>query len=95
MIDGLTVAGLSDTGAQLKRALSMEDFDLTKSFDELLKQTDPAKEAALEDKCPTSLRWSQSCCACRRKDRLGSMASMHIADGRSSMICAPPVQNYS
>jgi len=49
MIDGLTVAGLSDTGAQLKRALSMEDFDLTKSFDELLKQTDPAKEAALED----------------------------------------------
>ena len=49
MIDGLTVAGLSDTGAQLKRALSMEDFDLAKSFDELLKQTDPAKEAALED----------------------------------------------
>ena len=49
MIDGLTVAGLSDTGAQLKRALSMEDSDLTKSFDELLKPTDPPKEAALEN----------------------------------------------
>jgi hypothetical protein len=49
MIDGLTVAGLSDTGAQLKRALSMEDFDLTKSFDEPLKPTDPPKEATLED----------------------------------------------
>ena len=49
MINGLTVAGLSDTGARLKRALSMEDFDLSQSFDELLKPTDPSKEAALED----------------------------------------------
>jgi len=49
MIDGLTVAGLSDTGAQLKRALSMEDSDLSKSFDDLLKPTDQPKEAALEN----------------------------------------------
>jgi len=27
----------------------MEDFDLTKSFDDLLKPTDPPKEAALEN----------------------------------------------
>jgi hypothetical protein len=56
MIDCLTVAGLSDTGAQLKhhcsnlrRGLSMEDFDFSKSFDDLLKPTDPPKEAALNN----------------------------------------------
>src|SRR5215467_12421841 len=55
MIDGLTVAGLSDTGAQLKRALSMEDSDLSKSFDDLLKPTDQPKEAALEN--TTEMPW--------------------------------------
>ena len=49
MIDGLTIAGLSDTGAQLQRALSMEDSDLSKSFEDLLKPTDQPKEAALEN----------------------------------------------
>src|SRR5215831_12526250 len=97
MIDGLTVAGLSDTGAQLKRALSMEDSDLSKSFDDLLKPTDRRKRrpSKTRPKCRPSLRWSQSCRTCRQKGRLGSMASVTIADGRSSMICAPPVQTYS
>jgi hypothetical protein len=31
----------------------------------------------------------------RRKGRLGSMASIPFADGRSSMICAASVQTYS
>src|SRR6516162_11686334 len=40
-------------------------------------------------------RWTRSCRACHRKDRLGSMGSIRFADRRSSMICARPVRSYS
>jgi len=47
----------------------MEKLDLNEAADELFKPTDPPKEAAL-----------RSCRACRRKGRLGSMASIYPLD---------------
>ena len=75
----------------------MEERDLIKELDELLNPTDPPKEAALENTAETPSPISLQSILPRlpRKGRLGSMASITIAEGQSSMICAPTVQTYS
>jgi len=71
----------------------MEVFDLNNAFDELFPPQEADLKNATETPSPVSLESILQ--LCRRKDRLGSMVSITIADGQSSMICAPPVQTYS
>ena len=73
--------------------VTLED-DLIKALDELLKPTD-AGAAVTRPKRRALFWWTRFCRACRRKGRLGSMASIPFADGRLSMICASPVPTFS
>ena len=73
----------------------MQEFDLTKAFDEVLKPTDPPEGAALKSTTGTPNATLLELILPRRKGRLGSIASIPFADGRSSMICASPARTYS
>src|SRR6516164_2420159 len=75
----------TDFTPNLRGGLSMEDFDLIKSLDDLLNPILTRRKrrpSNTRPKCRSSLRWSHSCRACRRKGRLGSIASIAFADGR-------------
>jgi hypothetical protein len=80
---------------KIMSGVTLEERDLTKALDELLKPTDPPEGAAVKNTTETPSPILLESISPRLPPEGQAMASIPFADGRSSMICASPVRTYS